>query len=208
MSSDTAHTVLLVDDHPVVRNVTRRTLEAGGDITVVGEAGSAAELFDELDRLATPPDVVVLDISLPDASGLAVLPRLRAQCPSTEVLVLTMHDNAFICRRALDRGAIGFLSKGCTPETLVASVHEVADGRRVVANHLLTARQQVRDTALTDRELEVLRMMLDGRMLVDIARILELSLKTVSTYRHRIEAKTGARNVEEMRTYAILHDLL
>lgn len=197
--------VLLVDDHPLLLDVTRRSLDAEQGIRVVAMAGSAAQAREVL--ASTPADVLVLDISLPDGSGLRLISEVLLHHPEVNVMVLTMHADPSICRAALDRGALGFLTKGCSPEQLTSSVRAVAAGERVVPPELVTTRRRSGETDLSEREVQVMLRLVEGRRLMDIGAELGLSEKTVSTYRTRISAKTGCTTVEDMRRYALLHDL-
>lgn len=212
--SDAAITVMVVDDHPVMRAATRRFLEADDSIAVIAEAGSVAEV------VAMPPlpvEVVVLDLSLPGESGLDGLPAIRRTHPGVKVLMLTMYDDPAIARRAFDAGVQGFLSKGCKPAELVDAVHIVASGHEYMASELSRASGSSGSAGsaaagersrLSARELEVLRLLLDGLRVSEIAERLGVNLKTASTFKARIHAKTGCMTLDQLLGYAAQHRLL
>ncbi len=191
--------VLLVDDHSVVREGYRRLLEREPGIDVVGEAADAAEACARAVALA--PDVVVMDISLPGVSGIEGMRRMLAHRPDLRVLIFSMHDDAIFCARALQAGALGYLSKSSAPEVLVKAVQAVARGVRylspdVAGNlaHRSSARATVGLEQLTTREFEVLRLLVRGESLGQIAERLGLSEKTVANHQSAIRDKLGARN--------------
>lgn len=203
--SDAAITVMVVDDHPVMRAATRRFLEADDSIAVIAEAGSVAEV------VAMPPlpvEVVVLDLSLPGESGLDGLPAIRRTHPGVKVLMLTMYDDPAIARRAFDAGVQGFLSKGCKPAELVDAVHIVASGHEYLAREMSRSTTSSDRNRLSARELEVLRLLLDGLRVSEIAERLGVNLKTASTFKARIHAKTGCMSLEQLLSYAAQHRLL
>jgi two-component system invasion response regulator UvrY len=190
-------TVLLVDDHAVVREGYRRLLERRGDIVVVGEAGTASEaraLFCALD-----PTIVVMDITLPGISGIDSLREILGQKPDARVLVFSMHEEAIFARRALQTGAFGYLTKASAPDVLVEAVHAVAAGRKYVSADMARklALPEVDLEALgadrlSVREFEVLRLLAQGRSVREIADSLGLHAKTVANHQSSIKQKLGA----------------
>ena len=190
--------VLLGDDHAVVREGYRRLLERHGDIVVVGEAGdadSAHALFCELD-----PQVVVMDITLPGSSGIETLLRMRAHRPQTRVLMFSMHEEAIFATRALQAGACGYVTKASAPQVLVEAVHAIAGGRRYLSPALaqdLALRHAAADEragdALSAREFEVLRLLAQGQSVRQIADTLGLNPKTVANHQSAIKQKLGAQ---------------
>jgi two-component system, NarL family, invasion response regulator UvrY len=190
-------TVLLVDDHAVVREGYRRLLERQGDIIVIGEAADAAqaqELFSALD-----PQIVVLDITLPGTSGLEALGRMLVCKPHTRVLVFSMHEEAIFARRALQAGAFGYLTKASAPDVLVEAVHAVAQGKKYLSADI-ARKLALREAAvehqgadkLSAREFEVLRLLAQGRSVKQIAESLGLNSKTVANHQSTIKQKLGA----------------
>ena len=191
--------VLLVDDHAVVREGYRRLLEREPGIEVVGEAGNAAQACESARALSL--DVVVMDIGLPGASGIDALRHMLAERPQLRVLIFSMHDDAIFCSRAMDAGAVGFLSKSSAPEALIEAIYAVFRGERYlspdVAENLARQRSMsaplVLD-ALTAREFEVLRLLVRGETVGAIATRLGLSEKTVANHQTALRDKLGVRN--------------
>ena len=206
--------ILLIDDHPVVRQGIKQVLSGAFDPAIVGEAASAEEGLCEARE--SDWDVMVLDISLPGKSGLDLLRDLRRECPDLPVLVLSMHPPDQFARRAINAGAAGYLTKDSAPSELVKAVEEVMAGRRylntAVIDQLVTSQQP--ETAhpphelLSDREYQVLRMIASGRTVKQIAKQLSLSTKTVSTYRARVLAKMQMKTTAELMHYGIQHGVV
>ncbi|HEX4152114.1 MAG TPA: response regulator transcription factor [Steroidobacteraceae bacterium] len=189
--------VLLVDDHAVVREGYRRLLERHGDIVVIGEAGSAEQALACLDTL--DPHIVVMDITLPGASGIEAMRCMLARQPDIRVLVFSMHEEAIFARRALQAGAFGYITKASAPEVLVAAVHAVAQGRKYLSVDIArmlslapTAAESPAADRLSAREFEVLRLLAQGRSVREIADSLGLTSKTVANHQSAIKQKLGA----------------
>ena len=189
--------VLLVDDHAVVREGYRRLLERSTDIRVVGEAGNGADAYQLLCQ--HKPAVVVMDISLPDVSGIETARRMLAREPDVRVLVFSMHEEAIFAARALQAGARGYITKASAPEILVDAVRAVARGEiflsRDIAQTLALRNLLDGDAALkslSTREFEILRMLATGETLAAIAGKLGLSYKTVANHQSAIRQKLGA----------------
>jgi two-component system response regulator NreC len=202
-------TVLICDDHALVRSGLRRLLEAESDIEVVGESANAEEAIAEIG--ARRPDVLLLDIVMPGRSGIEALPELRLAAPSTRVLVLSMQDDPAYVRQAFGAGAIGYLLKEAADAELVQAIHEVASGRRYV-HPLLGARlaaaeaaaeEQAQADPLSDREREVLRLLALGHTNQEIAKLLFISVRTAETHRARIMQKLALRTRAEIVRYAL-----
>jgi DNA-binding NarL/FixJ family response regulator len=204
--------VIIVDDHPLMRRGLRETLAAAG-IEVVGEATRSEEVTGVLQ--ATPCDVVLLDLSLPGRGGLDVLKDLRREWPSTPVLILSSHPESQYALRAIQAGAAGYLSKAAVPEELVEAVHGVIETgeyiNEVVGAELAHFASRPGGgpphERLSDREREVLRLLVEGRRVSEIAASLSLSVKTVSTYRSRLMEKLAVRTTADLVRYAIEHKL-
>jgi DNA-binding NarL/FixJ family response regulator len=205
--------ILLVDDHPVVRYGIRQILVDGLKSVLVGEASDGARA---LASIRTDEwDVVVLDVTLPGASGLDVLKDIRRDYPSLPVLVLSMHPAAQFSRRALAAGASGYLTKDSAPTELVSAIEEIRRGRPYLGARR-TDKAPAPDRggadllhdALSDREYQVLRMLGSGQTVSEIAAALRLSVKTISTYRIRLLEKLQMRSNAELMRYAIENGLV
>ena len=191
-----AISVLLVDDHAVVREGYRRLLERAVDLRIVGEAATAAEAV----RICaqTAPDVVVMDISLPDVSGIEALRRLLARAPEARVLMFSIHDESIFPRHAFAAGALGYVTKASAPDVLVDAVRVVALGRRYLSPDIAhsLALQGIGGergiAALSTREFEIARLLALGHPVREIADKLCLSVKTVANHQWAIRQKLGA----------------
>jgi len=196
-------TVLLVDDHAVVREGYRRLLEVSGGISVVAEASSAAEAYQMFCSLE--PDVVVMDIGLPGVSGIEALRRILVHEPKARVLMFSMHEDTIFVKRALEAGAAGYLTKAAAPRVLVEAVASVATGRRflspdiaqILALQPMSAERATHDV-LSAREFEVLKLLADGCTLNEIAQQLGLNPKTVSNHQSAIRQKLGAETATQV----------
>ncbi len=190
--------VLLVDDHAVVRAGYRHLLARDARIEVVGEAGDAQAAYMAFCALA--PDVVVMDIALPGASGIDALRRMLAREPEAKVLMFSMYEDAIFPSRALKAGACGYLTKSSGPDMLVEAVLAVARGEKYLSPDVaqtLALRSQAEPASgavLSAREFEVLQMLARGETLAQIADRLALSEKTVANYQSSIRQKLGASN--------------
>ncbi len=205
--------VFIADDHAVVRRGIKDILEDAPDIVLEGEAASGREALTWL--RSHRADVILLDIALPDISGMEVLRQLTEGNHPARVIVLSMYPEEQYARRAVQAGAWGYLTKDSAPEELVTAIREVAEGRRYitpsVAEQLiaaLTSEDVAPHERLSNREMEVLRLLASGKTVSQVAEALYLSPKTVSTYRQRILAKLGLKTTAELIRYAIEHDLV
>lgn len=206
--------VIICDDHALIRRGIRDTLSDASDIDVVGEAGDYGELR-ALMR-TTPCDVLVLDINMPGRSGLDALHVLKDEGSPVKVLVVSMYPEDQYAIRALRAGAFGYVNKGGDPQILVKAVRTVAQGRKYVTpeiaqmlvESLTTPEVSNPHEKLSDRELQTLIMIASGKRLSDIASELNLSPKTVSVYRARVLEKLGLGNNSELTVYAIRNGLV
>ncbi len=206
--------LLIADDHPVVREGLRRIVEDAAGLEVVAEVASGDELLARLPRV--PADVVLLDVTMPGPGFLEVLQRLRSEQPTVAVLVLSVHPEDQYAVRALRAGAAGYLTKDHSPEELTEAIRRVHRGGRYVsaglaerlAADLTTGARDVRHELLSDREYEVLCLLGSGRTVKEIACTLQLSPKTVSTYRTRVLEKMQASTNADLVRYAALHGLI
>lgn len=206
--------VLLADDHGIVRAGLRRLIEESGDMAVIAEAADGREA---LRAAAEKPDVAVVDISMPGLDGLEVINRFNALYPKMPVLVLTMHEEGQYVVRAIEAGAMGYLTKQSAPEQLVNAIRRVLGGSRYLTDEaaealaLRVARGRQGQTALDAlslRELQVLRRLAMGNTNREIAKIYGISIKTVDTYRSRLLKKLDLRNNAELSRFAIQNRLI
>lgn len=207
--------VLLADDHGIVREGLRRVLEDSMEIKVIAEASDGESAFDL--AMDNRPDVAVIDISMPGLDGLEVVSRMRAYCPGIPVLILTMHEEEQYVIRAIEAGAMGYVTKQSAPEQLVAAVKKINAGGRYLTEKAgeALALQLLRGNkskglieSLSMRELQVLRKLATGSNNREIAVTYNISVKTVDTYRSRILKKLHLRNNAELSRFAIQNKLV
>ena len=201
-------TVLLVDDHALVRKGFRRMLEDDPAISVVGEASAGAEAV--LLALQLRPKVVVMDCALPDISGIEAMRRIRAKMRDAVVLMLSMHSEDTLVRQALEAGARGYILKNAMELDLVSAIKRVAEGQLVLDSQLgkPEALKGERVTGLTTRELEILRHIVAGKSNKEIAAELNLSANTVAVHRANIMDALGIHKTAELVVYAIRNGLV
>jgi two-component system invasion response regulator UvrY len=202
--------VAIVDDHPLVRRGLRETFAAEGDIRVVAEAAAAEEVLSLL--AAHRCDVLLLDLSLPGRSGLDILRDVRREFPRVAVLVVTTHDAVHYAVRCLRAGAGGYVVKSAGPEEVVVAVREIYRSGRYISPEVASALADFAlvdasgappHAQLSDREHDVLRRLVAGKTISEIAAELSLSVKTVSTYRTRMIEKLGLRTTPDLMRYAL-----
>ena len=206
--------VLIVDDHAVVRSGLRLLLDAEPDIEAVGEAENGSRALFEAIELK--PDVVLMDLVMPEAGGLESMPTLLQSVPDTRVLVLSMQDDPRYVREAFAAGASGYLLKEAADVELVAAIRAVAAGERYVHPTLgarmvaadATARQRAETDPLSEREREVLHLLALGHTNQEIADMLFISVRTAETHRAHIMRKLGLSTRAELVRYAIAEGLL
>jgi two-component system, NarL family, invasion response regulator UvrY len=205
--------ILMVDDHAVVRAGYRSLLTSAGDLNVVGEAGTGeagCRLYTQLQ-----PDVVIIDLSLPGIGGLEAIRRIVARDVAARVLVFSMHEDTVFVEQALQAGARGYITKRAAPEELVAAVRQVAAGRihlePEIAQRLAFQKARGRASplsALSPREFEIFCLLAQGISASDIASRLSLSYKTVANYSTQIKAKLEVGSVAELARLAIRSGLV
>jgi DNA-binding NarL/FixJ family response regulator len=196
-------TVLLVDDHSLVRRGFRRMLEDEPDMEVVGEAGDGEESVKLAKKLQ--PQVVVMDCALPGMNGLEATRQIIGESPETSVLMLSMHSESTWVRQAIEAGAKGYVLKNAMDLELGPAIRKIAAGETVFDPKVeqKTTLRGERNTALTQRELEVLQMIVDGKSNKEIAMALDLSANTVAVHRANIMNTLGIHKTAELVVYAI-----
>lgn len=206
--------VVIADDHPLIREGFLRLVARETDMALTGDAGTAAELMDVLGRAGC--DVLVLDIGLPDRSGLDLLKDLRLRYPKISVLVLSMHPTERYAVRALRSGAAGYLTKSSASDELSKAIRKVSTGVRYISEALAQELAASLDTGqsgaphetLSDREYQVFLLLAEGRSTTEIARFLCLSGNTIQTYRRRVLEKLRLRTNPQLSLYALRHGLM
>ncbi len=203
--------VVLVDDHDVVRAALRALLDAQAGLAVTAEAGDLAGTRALLE--AAPPQVLVLDINLPDGLAVEALAELRELAPATAIVLLTMERDLSLARRALDAGALGYLPKDAAHLELIEAVRAAAAGRRYLPAAVAAGlgRGKVAADApklLSPREVEVLRLMALGHTNREIGKQLELSVRTVETHRSHVQQKLNLSSRPELTRYALANGLI
>lgn len=208
--------VLIADDHTLVRESLVGLLQGDGDVLVVAQAADGLETVDK--AIATRPDVVVTDISMPRLNGIEVVRRLREALPDTRVLVLTMHQEDEYVLQAVRVGAAGYMVKDSAASELLAAVRALHEGRgyfgpqaaKALAEQLQHPERDLGDPygQLTAREREVFHLLAEGLTTKEIARQLDISVKTAENHRARVLAKLGVRNSAELVRYALRKGLL
>jgi len=200
--------VLLVDDHSLVRRGFRRILEDEADIEVVGEAGNGSEAIKLADELR--PMVIVMDCAMPGTNGLDATRQILGKNPQALVLMLSMHPEETLVKQAMDAGARGYVLKNAVDLELGAAIRRVVAGETVLDSQLKRppALKGNRSAALTPRELEVLQMIVEGKSNKEIAAVLDLSVNTVAVHRANMMDALGAHKTAELVVYAIRNGLV
>ena len=207
-------TVLIVDDHAVVRAGLRLLVDNAEGLQTVGEAGTAAEAIEQAKALE--PDVTLLDVVMPDVDGIEALPAMLAAHPDGRVLILSMEDNPGYVRKALNAGASGYVLKEAVDTEVVRAIHEVAAGRRYLQPELAlrlvdsdeTAQEKRPKGPLSQREREVLRLIALGHTNPEIAERLFISVRTAETHRANIMQKLQVRTRADIVSYAMTEGIL
>jgi two-component system response regulator NreC len=205
--------ILLVDDHAVVRHGFRMILEAQPDMEIAGEAGNGREAVRLAEELK--PDIVVMDVAMPELNGIEATRRLGASLPHTRVVALSMHKDSVYVREILRAGARGYLLKDSPPADLLSAIRSVASGQSylspAVSNAVLDDyRRHVTNPIdlLTTREREVLQMLAEGKTNKEIAGVLNLSVYTVDAHRGRIMEKLNLHSINDLVRFAVRNGLI
>jgi DNA-binding NarL/FixJ family response regulator len=205
--------VFLADDHGILREGLHFLLDAHADLTVVGEAGNGREAVQQISRLR--PDVVVMDIAMPELNGIEATHQIREACPAARVVILSMHSMAEHVVRAFQAGATGYLLKESIGRDLVEAIQTVYSGQRYLSPKITEVSLEAYTNAqiqsplerLSAREREVLQLVVEGKSSADIGVILTLSPKTVETYRVRLMRKLNIHDLPSLIRFAIQHGL-
>ena len=205
--------VIIVDDHPVVRRGLKQIIAAEQEMHVVGEAENAREAIRVIRQ--TPCDAVVLDITLPDASGLDVLSQLKSERPTLPVLIMSMHQEELYALRVLKAGASGYLMKDSIPEELIKAIRKITSGGKYISPSLAERLASERNPSeiplhekLSDREFQILCLIASGKSLKEIGGALCISDNTVSSYRRRILEKMKMSTNADLTRYVLEHHLV
>lgn len=206
--------ILIADDHSIVRRGLQQIIALRRDWIIAAEVSSGDEVLPVLRR--EPIDVVILDVSLDDRSGIDLLGPLHAEFPKLPVLMLSMHAEEQYAIRCLRAGAAGYIQKDTTPQELIAAIERVTSGRRYIseavseqlAAQLMRGDEREPHERLSDREFEVFRLIGMGHSATEVGEMLHISVKTVSTYRARILEKTGFATNADIISYAIRNNIV
>ncbi|HUN54997.1 MAG TPA: response regulator transcription factor [Smithella sp.] len=205
--------VIIIDDHPVVRRGLKQIIEEEQDMRVVNQAGNAHDAIFVISQTAC--DAVILDITLPGISGIEVLNQLRQERPDLPVLIMSMHEEEQYALRVIKAGASGYLMKDSIPEELIKAIRKIAAGGKYISSSfsetlisLQESQGKLLHENLSDREFQIMCMIVRGKALKDIGEELCISGKTVSTYRARILEKMKMKSNAEIVSYALKHELI
>jgi len=212
--------VVLADDHVLVRNGIKAMLDSDTQISVIGEASNGAEALETAKTLK--PDILILDIRMPEMTGLEAAAKLKDVAPDTKAVILSMHDSEEYVLQALDAGAYGYLLKDTDKVEFLKALKQVHSGNKyfsgavsnVLANRLLSTKSFIPKTVaedpyhLTRREKELLRMIIDGKNNKEIADMLDKSVRTIETHRFNIMKKMGVTNAIDMVNKAVRENLV
>ncbi len=206
--------IVIADDHTIMREGLKRILEGAEDIEVVGEAVDGFEVLAHVRKGGF--DLLMLDLSMPGRSGVDLIRQIKDEMPKLPILVLTMHDEEQYAVRAIRAGARGYLTKESAATQLVSAIRRVASGRPYIslevaeqlAMDVMPPSEDLPHKQLSDREFEVFSLLVGGKSITEIADLLHVSVKTVSTHKTRILHKMGVSSLADLVQYAVAHRLL
>ncbi len=206
--------VVVADDHTIMREGLKRILHGAEDIEVIGEAVDGFETLALVRRGGF--DLLLMDLSMPGRSGVDLIRQIKDETPKLPLLVLTMHEEEQYAVRAIRAGALGYLTKESAGTQLISAIRKVAIGRPYISMEVaeqlaidaMPARQDMPHKSLSDREFEVFNLLVSGKSITEIAEMLHLSVKTVSTHKTRILQKMSSHSLAELVQYAVAHGLL
>jgi DNA-binding NarL/FixJ family response regulator len=208
--------VLIVDDHKIMREGLKSILDKYDDIRIAGEAANGIQAIEMAGE--AQPDVIIMDINMPDLNGIDATERIKARYPKTKVLALSMHSDRGFLIKILKSGASGYLLKDCASDELVKAIQTIMNNSIYISPVLIddlvreyvtmaSGKDVSNITHLTSREREVLQKIAEGMSAKEIAYDLNVSVKTIETFRHRISEKLGLHSVAELTKYAIREGL-
>jgi DNA-binding NarL/FixJ family response regulator len=205
--------VLIADDHAIVRRGLKQIIEGSGEMLVVAEAESGIDALHKIREIAC--DVVLLDISMPDMSGIDVLKQIHAEKPQLPILILSIYSEDQYAKRLIKAGAVGYMTKESAPSEVIKALRHVAGGKKyispvvaeILANELGMTSEKLPHQNLSDREYQIFLLLASAQTVSDIADTLALSVKTVSTYRTRVLEKMHLKNNAELMRYAVDNQL-
>ncbi|MGZ2257727.1 response regulator transcription factor [Roseobacter sp. A03A-229] len=209
MTDPTPIKILIVDDHPMVAEGVQSILESYGDIHVVGTCNTARDAIAQVPQL--DPDVILMDLNMPDMGGLAATEIILEQRPGTRVLVLSMHDSPEYISSALSHGAVGYVLKDVPTDEIKQAIDVVMAGERYLctgARGSLEPKQNDAREALTGREQTILLQLAQGKSNKEVAIALDISVRTVETHRKNIKRKLGISSTAGLTRYALEHGVL
>lgn len=204
--------IMLVDDHELVRTGVRRLLEDNLDLEIVGEACNGEEALDQLKDLK--PDVILMDLNMPGIGGMEATKKIKHLTPNVKVIIVTMVDDIMFPQRLLKAGASGYLTKGAKSEEIMRAIRDAMTNKRYISPDLAMKMATASDDdkspfdELSERELQVLMMLLEGQRISDISNKLFLSPKTISTYRARLHEKLNVKTDIELTRLAIEYGII
>lgn len=206
--------LLIADDHAIVREGVKQLVALTQDIDVVGEAANGAEVLQQVHE--NDFDLLLLDLNMPRTGGIELIRLIKACCPSLPILVYSMHNEVHMVTSALNAGCSGYFTKDSDPEILAEAIRKVSGGGKYIAPEM--AERMIFEnalpmsppahTVLSDRELEILRLLADGKSIKEIAKQLFISNKTVSTHKANLMEKMDIHNVADLVRYAVRHGLV
>lgn len=205
--------ILIADDHAIIRRGLKQIIEEGGEMRVVAEAESGIDALRKIRQIEC--DVVLLDISMPDMSGIDVLKQIHAERPQLPILILSIYPEDQYATRLIKAGAAGYMTKESVPSEVVKALLHVAGGKKyispvvaeILASQLGTDEEKLPHQTLSDREYQIFLLLASAKAVSEIADILALSVKTVSTYRGRVLEKMRLKNNAELMRYAVDNQL-
>jgi DNA-binding NarL/FixJ family response regulator len=206
--------LVIADDHAIVRGGLKQIFAQTPDINVAGEAVNGAEVMDWLEKGGF--DLLLLDLNMPGVSGPDLIARVKAQQENLPILVLSMHNEPRVAARVLKSGANGYITKDSEPDILLSAIRKVAAGGKFIAPELAekmvfdgsTSEQQLPHSTLSDRELDVFRLLITGKSVNEIAELLCISNKTVSTHKAHLMEKLNLTSTAALMQYAMQHGFL
>lgn len=207
-------TIILADDHAVVRDGLRTTLDGYEDLRVVGDAGNGLEAIQLAEKLQ--PDVIVLDIAMPKLNGIDAIPQIRQAAPAAQIVILSMHSNPEYALRALEAGALGYVLKESAAREVADAIRSVHSRKRYlspqIAEELINRSLEMHTyqnplQTLSQREREILQSLAEGKSNQEIADMLSLSTKSVETYRSRLMSKLDIHDLASLIRFAIRHGI-